>query len=90
MERWRQGRRQEIERLRAEGNAKLDAIRAELKKLEGQPISYRCAACGSNGPHRWTTDGWECNCGATAVTFGDYPTSQGAYNKVRDDYPLDR
>ncbi len=86
VERWRQGRRQEIERLRAEGNAKLDAIRAELKRLEGKPITYRCGTCGSNGPHRWTNDGWECNCGATAVSFGDYPTSQGAYNKVRDEY----
>ncbi len=82
----RQELKKEIERLRSEGNAKLDAIRAELKQLEGKPVFFRCAACGSNGPHRWTVDGWECNCGATAVSFGDYPTSQGAYNKVRDEY----
>ncbi len=76
----------DIDRIRAEGNAKLDAIRAELKRLEGKPVNYPCGACGSNGPHRWTTDGWECNCGATAVTFGNYPTSHGRYNAVRDRY----
>lgn len=77
---------QEIERLRAEGNAKLDAIRSELKSLEGKPIAYACGKCGNKGPHRWTTDGWECNCGATAASFGVYPTSRGAYNAVRDEY----
>lgn len=77
---------QQIERLRAEGNAKLDAIRAELKNLDGKPIHYPCGNCGNSGPHRWTADGWECNCGATAASFGNYPTSKGAYNAVRDDY----
>jgi hypothetical protein len=86
LEEWRQGRRQEIERLRAEANAKLAAIRAELAQKEGKPVTHRCSACGSNGPHRWTTDGWECNCGATALRFSDYSTSQGAYNQVKDSY----
>lgn len=81
-----ESRAEAIERLRAEGNAKLDAIRAELRALEGKAIRHPCSNCGSNGPHRWTTDGWECNCGGTAVTPGEYPTSHGRYNAVRDDY----
>jgi ribosomal protein L37AE/L43A len=79
-------KRAEIERLRAEGNARLDAIRAALKQVEGKPISHACPACGSAGPHRGTAEGWECNCGATVVTFGNYPTGQGAYNEVKESY----
>lgn len=78
--------RKEIERLRSEGNARLDAIRAELKQVEGKPISRACPACGSAGPHRGTAEGWECNCGATVVSFGNYPTGQGAYNDVKESY----
>jgi ribosomal protein L37AE/L43A len=76
----------QIARLRAEGNAKLDAIREELKSLEGEPVFIECPSCGAGGPHRWTQDGWECNCGATAASFGTYPTAHGRYNEVRDAY----
>lgn len=79
-------KRAAIERLRAEGNARLDAIRAALKQVEGQPISRACPACGGAGPHRGTAEGWECTCGATVVTFGNYPTGQGAYNEVKESY----
>jgi ribosomal protein L37AE/L43A len=76
----------QIARLRAEGNAKLNAIREELKSLEGEPVFLECPSCGAGGPHRWTQDGWECNCGATAASFGTYPTAHGRYNEVRDAY----
>ena len=86
LEQQRQSIRKEIERLRAEGNAKLDAIRAELKQVEGKPIQRACSSCGKGGPHRGTDVGWECNCGATVVTFGNYPTSQCSYNQVKESY----
>lgn len=77
----------EIARLRAEGNARLDAIRAELQALEGKPLGRVCGkGCGSSGPHRWTPDGWECACGATVLRLSDYPTAQGAYAAVRADF----
>lgn len=77
----------EISRLRAEGNARLDAIRAELQKMEGQPIEWACRnGCGAGGPHRWTPDGWECACGTTVLRLSDYPTAHGAYAAVRAEY----
>jgi ribosomal protein L37AE/L43A len=87
IQQWKRNQQAAIERLRAEGNAKLDAIRAELKGLEGKSIGgYSCGQCGKRGPHRWTSEGWECGCGTTVVTFGNYRTSQGSYNSVRDSY----
>jgi hypothetical protein len=78
----------EIERVRAEGNALLDAIRAELQTLEGKPLDRPCPnnACGSVGPHRWTPDGWECACGATVLRLSEFPTAHGAYGAVRASY----
>jgi len=79
--------RKQIEALRAEGNAKLDKIRDELKKMEGQEIKMKCPICGYGGPHYWDGSGWSCkNCGATVCQPSNYPTSSGTYSKVRDDY----
>ncbi len=79
--------RKQIEALRAEGNAKLDQIRAELKKMEGKEISIGCPQCGHGGPHFWDGSGWTCkNCGATVCQPSKYPTSAGTYSKVRDEY----
>lgn len=76
----------EIERVRAEGNALLDAIRAELQAREGQPLRWPCPNDAADGPHRWTPDGWECACGTTVLRLSDFPTARGAYAKVRDTY----
>jgi hypothetical protein len=76
----------EVERVRAEGNARLDAIRADLQGREGQELRWPCPSDGRDGPHRWTPDGWECSCGATVLRLSDFPTVHGAYAKVREAY----
>jgi hypothetical protein len=78
----------EIERVRAEGNALLDAIRADLQAREGKTLDWPCpnTGCGSQGPHRWTPDGWECACGTTVLRFSEFPTVRGAYGAVRATY----
>jgi hypothetical protein len=77
----------QIETLKAEGNAKLDQIRAELKKMEGKEISTGCSQCKYGGPHFWDGSGWSCkNCGATVCQPSNYPTSAGIYSQVRDEY----
>jgi hypothetical protein len=76
----------EVERVRAEGNARLDAIRADLQAREGQELRWPCPNDGRDGPHRWTPDGWECSCGATVLRLSDFPTVHGAYAKVLESY----
>lgn len=76
----------EVERVRAEGNAILDAIRADLQAREGEPLRWPCPSDNRDGPHRWTPDGWECACGATVLRLSDFPTVHGAYAKVRESY----
>jgi rubrerythrin len=79
--------RNQIEALRAEGNAKLDQIREQLKKMEGKEIKMACPQCGHGGPHYWDGSGWTCpNCGATVCQPSNYPTSAGTYSQVRDEY----
>ena len=76
-----------ITRLRAEGNARLDKIRTELGKLEGQTLERGCSRCGHGGPHWWDGHGWTCvSCGATVMTVGEYPTAGGSYKKTRAHY----
>lgn len=78
-----------IARLRKEGNARLDTIRAALKKMEGKEIEHSCHRCGYGGPHWWDGQGWTCSsasCGATVMTAGEYPTASGSYKKTREHY----
>ncbi len=83
---WRDNR---IQQLRAEGNAILDNIRAELKKMEGKKISKACHSCGNKGPHPWdgSDSTWWCtNCSAVVMQPSEYPTSSGVYKEVKNRY----
>jgi len=76
-----------IAALKAEGNTKLDAIRAELKTLETKGVSMPCPQCGKKATHSWDGTGWSCiGCGATVITPGEYPTSKGKYRAVKEEY----
>ena len=79
-------RDQAIASLKKEGNARLDKIRAALKKMEGKNIHHSCGKCGNPGPHYWDGYGWSCACGYTVLSVGEYPTSAGAYTAVKNHY----
>jgi hypothetical protein len=76
----------EIDKIRAEGNAILDKILTEHRKLMKTGVKILCPRCGNNGPHHWDGDAWSCRCGRTVVGSGHCPTKYGKYNPTAAPY----